>query len=164
MKLQHVRAMARKEWWHLLRDPRSLAMILLMPLMLLFLFGYAVRLDISEAPIGVLQESRDAQSDDIVARFDASHAFRVAARFHDRRALRDALQSGKIWAGLVVPYDYAKKLQRRDASLQLLLDGVDANSARLLRNYAAALVNDYASSLSGRAPPIRIEEDRKSVV
>ena len=68
MKLQHVRAMARKEWWHLLRDPRSLAFILLMPLMLLFLFGYAVRLDITEAPIGVLQETRDAQSDDIVAR------------------------------------------------------------------------------------------------
>ena len=158
MKLQHVRAMARKEWWHLLRDPRSLAFILLMPLMLLFLFGYAVRLDITEAPIGVLQETRDAQSDDIVARFDASHAFHVVAHFHDRRSLRVALQSGQIWAGLVVPYDYAKKLQRRDASLQLLLDGVDANTARLLRNYATALVNDYALSLSGASPPIRIED------
>jgi ABC-2 type transport system permease protein len=158
MNLQHVRAMARKEWWHLLRDPRSLAMILLMPLMLLFLFGYAVRLDIREAPIGVLQESQDAQSDDIVARFDASYAFQVTARFHDRRALRAALQSGRIWAGLVVPYDYAKRLHRHDAVLQLLLDGVDANTARLLRNYATALVDDYARSLSGRAPPVRIED------
>jgi drug efflux transport system permease protein len=157
MNLQHVRAMARKEWWHLLRDPRSLAMILLMPLMLLFLFGYAVRLDIDEAPIGVLQESRDAQSDEIVARFDASHAFQVVARFHDRQSLRTALQAGKIWAGLVVPHDYAKRLSHHDAVLQLLLDGVDANTARLLRNYATALVNDYALSLSARAPPIRIE-------
>ena len=156
MKLQHVRAMARKEWWHLLRDPRSLAMILLMPLMLLFLFGYAVRLDISEAPIGVLQESRDAQSDDIVARFDASHAFRVVVYAHNRQTLRAALQSGRIWAGLVVPYDYARHLQRGDAELQLLLDGVDANTARLLRNYATALVNDYAGSLSGRAPAVRV--------
>ena len=158
MNLQHVRAMARKEWWHLLRDPRSLTMILLMPLMLLFLFGYAVRLDISKAPIGVLQESRDAQSDAIVARFDASYAFRVVAIFHDRQSLRAALQAGKIWAGLVVPVDYAKRLNRHDATLQFLLDGVDANTARLLRNYAAALINDYALSLSGRAPPLRIEE------
>ena len=158
MNLQHVRAMARKEWWHLLRDPRSLAMMLLMPLMLLFLFGYAVRLDISEAPLGVLQERRDAQSDAIVARFDASNAFHVVARFHDRPALRAALQSGEIWAALVVPYDYAKQLQRRNATLQLLLDGVDANTARLLRNYAIFLVNDYAQSLSGVTPPIRIED------
>lgn len=158
MRLQHVRAMARKEWWHLLRDPRSLAFILLMPLMLLFLFGYAVRLDISEAPIGVLQETRDAQSDDIVARFDASHAFRVVAHFHDRDALRAALQSGRVWAGLVVPRDYGKQLLRHDAKLQLLLDGVDANTARLLRNYAEALINDYAQSVGGREPPIRIEE------
>ena len=158
MNLQHVRAMARKEWWHLLRDPRSLALILLMPLMLLFLFGYAVRLDIDEAPIGVLQENRDAQSDDIVARFDASHAFQVVARFHDRKSLRVALQSGEIWAGLVVPYDYSKRLIRHDAVLQFLLDGVDANTARILRNYAAALINDYALSLSARDPPVRIED------
>ena len=45
MNLQRIRAMARKEWWHLLRDPRSLALILLMPSMLLFLFGYALSLD-----------------------------------------------------------------------------------------------------------------------
>lgn len=158
MRLQHVRAMARKEWWHLLRDPRSLALILLMPLMLLFLFGYAVRLDIREAPIGVLQESQDARSDEIVARFDASRAFRVVARFHDRRALRAALQSGAIWAGLVVPHDYARKLQRQTATLQWLLDGVDANTARLLRNYAVVLVNDYALSLGHGAAPLRIED------
>jgi len=158
MRLQHVRAMARKEWWHLLRDPRSLAFILLMPLMQLFLFGYAVRLDISEAPLGILQEHRDAQSDAVVAHFQASRAFRLVGYFHDRKALRAALQSDRIWAGLVIPYDYARQLQHGGATLQLVLDGVDANTARLLRNYATALINDYAQTLSPRAPPIRIED------
>lgn len=158
MNLQRVRAIARKEWWHLLRDPRSLALIILMPAMLLFLFGYAIRLDITEAPIGVLQESRDAQSNEIVARFDASYAFRVVARFTDRHALRAAIEKGEVWAGLIVPEDYARDLQRREAKLQFILDGIDANSARLLRNYALALVNDYASMLSGREPAIRIED------
>ena len=157
MNWQHVRAMARKEWWHLLRDSRSLAMMLLMPLMLLFLFGYAVRLDISEAPIGVLQESRDAVSDDLAARFDASHAFHIVTYVHDRQALRDALQSGQIWAGLVIPHDYARQLQQHQATVQLLLDGVDANTARLMRNYAAMLINDYSLSLSDAAA-VRIED------
>lgn len=158
MKLQRVRAMARKEWRHLMRDPRSLALILLMPAMLLFLYGYAIRLDVSEAPIGVLQQSDDMAADDIVARFDASHAFHVVARFNDRHALTEALQSGRVWAGLVVPVDYARQLSRGKARLQLLLDGVDANTARLLRNYALALVNDYAMDVSGGRPPIEIED------
>lgn len=143
MKLQHVRAMARKEWWHLLRDPRSLALILLMPTMLLFLFGYALRLDITDLPLGVLQESPDAVADAVVARFDGSRAFNVVARYTDRRQLRRDLQAGTVAAALVVPRDMTAALARGEAELQLILDGVDANSARLARNYAQAIVNDY---------------------
>ena len=158
MRLQHVRAMARKEWWHLLRDPRSLALILLMPTMLLFLFGYAIRLDISEAPIGLLQESHDAASNDLAARFEASHAFHVARYFQNRRQLRDALQAGEVWAAVVIPHDYDKQLVAGSARLQLILDGVDANTARLVRNYTLALVNDYALGLNEHGPPIQIDD------
>jgi ABC-2 type transport system permease protein len=158
MRLQHVRAMARKEWWHLLRDPRSLALILLMPTMLLFLFGYAIRLDISEAPIGVLQESHDASSRVLTEHFEASHAFHVTRYFHNRAELRAAVQQGKVWAALVIPHDYAEHLARGDARLQLILDGVDANTARLVRNYALALVNDYAMNFGRHTPPIEIDD------
>jgi ABC-2 type transport system permease protein len=157
MNIQHVRAMARKEWWHLLRDPRSLAMMLLMPTMLLFLFGYAIRLDITEAPIGILQESQDGASNEIAARFDASHAFAVTARYRDRRAMTEALQRGDIWAGVVIPKEYSTELARGQARVQLLLDGIDANTARLLRNYALVLVNDYALSLGGQ-PPVQLDD------
>ncbi len=158
MNAQHVRAIARKECWHLFRDPRSLAFILLMPTMLLFLFGYAIRLDITEAPIGVLQEARDGASNAIAACFDASHAFRVVQRFENRGELRAAIQSGEVWAGIVIPHDYGRALVRGQASVQLLLDGVDANTARLVRNYTLALVDDYARRLSTEALPIRIED------
>ena len=158
MRWQHVRAMARKEWWHLLRDPRSLALILLMPTMLLFLFGHAIRLDITDAPIGVLQERHDAASNELTARFEASHAFRVVYHYRDRRALRADIQAGAVWAGVVIPVDYAQQLAAGHARIQLLLDGVDANTARLVRNYALALVNDYALTLGQSGPPIRIED------
>jgi ABC-2 type transport system permease protein len=156
--MQPIRAMARKEWWHLLRDPRSLAMMFLMPTMLLFLFGYAIRLDIMEAPIGVLQESHDSRANDLLARLDASHAFHVVARFENRRQLEHAIQVGTVWAALVIPHSYAADLAQGKAKLQLILDGVDANTARLMRNYVKALVNDYAMTLSGAQPPIELND------
>ena len=157
MRLQHIRAMARKEWWHLLRDPRSLLLIIFMPTMLLFLFGYAIRLDITEAPVGILQESHDALSNEISARVNASHAFHVIRYFQSRRALAAAIQDGEIWAGLVIPHDFARDERNGNAALQLIIDGVDANTARLIRNYSQALVNDFMTQ-SGLRPAIRIDD------
>ncbi len=157
MNLQHVRAMARKEWWHLLRDWRSLALILLMPSMLLFLFGYAIRLDISNAPIAIVQESRFACADELAAHFAAAQAFRVVLRTNDRREAERALETGSVWAVLILPADFACNPQQGQAVVQWLLDGVDANSARLLRNYALAIVDQYAQEL-GYRPPLRIQD------
>ena len=158
MRIQQIRAMARKEWWHLLRDPRSLAMMLLMPSMLLFLFGYAIRLDIVEAPIGVLQESHDSRANDLLAQINASRAFHVVAYYSSRQQLQNAIQGDKVWAALVIPHSYAADLMQGNAHLQLILDGVDANTARLIRNYMLGLINDYSISLSGTQPPIQLED------
>jgi len=157
MRMQHVRAMARKEWWHLFRDPRSLAMILLMPTMLLFLFGYAIRLDITEAPIGVLQESRDALTDDLASHLDASRAFQVTHIFKSRPQLREAIQRGDVWGAIVIPASFTRDMLNGDATLQLITDGVDANTARLIRNYTQAMVNDYLIH-NGLQPPIQLED------
>jgi ABC-2 type transport system permease protein len=157
MNLQHIRAIARKEWWHLFRDPRSLALLILMPSMLLFLFGYAIRLDIVEAPIGILQQSQNEQTREITSAFDASRAFDVVRHYSSRQALGDAIAQGEIWAGLVIPYDFSRNLQRGSASLQFIVDGVDANTGRLLRNYAQALLNDYLMR-QGSEPQLRIED------
>jgi len=158
MKLQHVSAVARKECWHLLRDPRSLALILLMPLMLLFLFGYALRLDITNLPLGVLQHSHDATANAIVARFDGSNAFQVVREYTSLKQLEADLQTGKVAAGLVVPRELSKGLARREGTLQFILDGGDANSARLARNYAQGILNDYLKQQGLVKLPIEIED------
>jgi len=153
-----VFAMARKEARHLARDPLSLALLFLFPMIQLFLLGYAIRLDIMGAPIGILQESRDAAATEITARFEGSPAFSVVRRFGDRRALADALQNGDVWAAVVIPHDYARDLARGEARVQLILDGKDANTARLVRNYALALVDRYAQSLNGAAAGITVQD------
>lgn len=157
IKLQRVRAMARKEWWHLLRDPTSLALVLLMPGMLLFLFGYAIRLDLYEAPIAIVQESRNDCASELAARFTASSVFKVQLRSADRREVIKALQAGVIWAALIIPNDYDCALGSKANHVQWLIDGVDANTARLLRNYALMLVENYSlEQVPGTV--IRIEE------
>ncbi|HEX7156550.1 MAG TPA: ABC transporter permease [Burkholderiaceae bacterium] len=151
MKLRNVLAMARKEWRHLLRDPRSLAQMFLLPAMMLFIYGYALRLDIFEAPVGQLQESRDAASDELAERIGASRAFRIERRYRDRAQLQDSIAAHEVWAAFVIPHDYPVRLAQGGAAVQLILDGMDANTARLVRNYALALVNNYAATL-GPAP------------
>ena len=157
MRWRNIRAVARKEARHLIRDARSLALMFLMPTIMLFLYGYAIRLDIMAAPIGILQETRDLASDELVAHLASSPAFHVAARYRDRHALAESIQRGEVWAAFVVPRDYARNLREGSAQVQLILDGTDANTARLVRNYALALVNGYAISLAGAAPHIEID-------
>lgn len=157
MRWRNVVAMARKETRHLLRDARSLALMFLMPTIMLFIYGYAIRLDITGAPLGILQESSDLASDELAAHFAASPAFQVLAHYRDRKELAASIQRGQVWAAVVIPRDYASELVHGDATIQLILDGTDANTARLVRNYALALVNAYALSVSGVSPYIEVD-------
>jgi ABC-2 type transport system permease protein len=128
MKPGNVLAMARKEVRHLLRDVRSLALMFLLPAMMLFIYGYAIRLDIVHAPIGLLQEAQDAQSRELAAHFEASPAFRVVRHFAGRA--------------------------------QLILDGMDSNTARLMRNEVLQMVNDRALALA--RPPAMVSVEMRT--
>jgi ABC-2 type transport system permease protein len=155
--MRNVWAMARKEVRHLVRDARSLALMFLLPAMMLFIYGSAIRLDIRDAPIGLLEESRDPPSRDLAARFEAGSVFRVVRHFPDRRALGEAIARHEVWAAIVVPEGFAADLRRGHARVQLVLDGMDANTARLMRNYVLQLVNGYAASLAPRPALVNVE-------
>ncbi len=151
MRLGHVAAMARKEVRHLVRDARSLALMFLLPAMMLFIYGYAIRLDIVEAPIGLLVEAHDASARALAAHFEASRAFEVVRHFHDRESLGEAVATHQVWAAIVIPSDFDRQAQRGSASVQLILDGMDSNTARLMRNYVMQLVAAYSVELDAAA-------------
>jgi ABC-2 type transport system permease protein len=155
-----VLAMARKEVRHLLRDARSLALMFLLPAMMLLIYGYGIRLDLRHAPIALLQESDDAASRELAAHFAHSPAFALARVLHDRRELRDAVGGGAVWAAVVIPSTFARDLREGHASVQLVLDGTDANTARLLRNQVLQLVNDQALAL--RRPPAMVTVETRT--
>jgi ABC-2 type transport system permease protein len=160
MRAANVAAMARKEVRHLVRDLRSLALMFLLPAMMLFIYGYGIRLDIVHAPVGLMLESSDAQARELAAHFEASPAFRIVRHFDGRAALREALSTRQVWAAVVIPDTYAGDLQQGRARIQLILDGMDANTARLLRNAVLQMVNDQALAL--KRPPAMVQVEMRT--
>jgi len=152
-------AIARKESIQLRRDPRSLLLAFLLPVMLLVLFGYAITFDINDIRTAVVDHDRSASSRDLVHTLTASGYFRVTQHL-DRAADVGALfDSGDAQIALVIPPDFSERMGAgRPAPLQLLVDGADANTATIAIAYARAVVQSWAARAGMQlAIPIRTE-------
>ncbi|MGX9364441.1 ABC transporter permease [Desulfoplanes sp. PS50] len=140
IRLSRLAAVARKEFLHVIRDWRSLVMAVAIPLLLLLLFGYALSLDLKNVPTMVLDRSQTPQSRELVSLFQGSPYFEILSHTDDYAAMQHGLDRGDILVGLVIPDDFAGSLlSGKDTSIQVLVDGSDANSARLAMNYVAAI-------------------------
>ncbi len=136
-------ALVRKEFVHIRRDPRSLAMAFLMPLILLVLFGYAITMDIGNLDVAVYDQDKSAASRDYVERFRASGYFTVVAAESYREAGR-LLDAGAAHLVLVIPGHFARDLQqRRTVQVQVLADGSDANTATVALGYVEAITGRF---------------------
>ncbi len=144
MTLSRTWAIARKEFIHLYRDPRSLALVVLMPALLMLLFGYAVTLDVKKVPMAVLDHDRTQESLSFIQRFTSSFYFDLRYFVQDGREMRDLIERGSIKMGLVIPWDFSKTVKRgRKAEVQLLLDGSDSNTANIILSYVQAVARQY---------------------
>ena len=148
MSLTRLLAIARKEFIQLYRDPNSLAIIFVMPLLLLLLFGYAVTLDIKEVRVAVYDRDRSEKSRDFIHRFAQSSYFRMAADAQDYKALTRLINLREAQVGLVIPNDFSRSLDSgRSTAVQVLLDGSDANTANIILGYTRAVVQGYSQSV-----------------
>ncbi|HHO68523.1 MAG TPA: ABC transporter permease, partial [Gammaproteobacteria bacterium] len=137
----HMRlgAMVRKESLQILRDPSSLAIAFLMPLILLILFGYGVSLDAREVPVALVVEQPGAETERFVAGFGQSDYF-VPKRFYSIQAAEQALRERRVQGIVWLRSTFADNvLDARGAPIGLIVDGVDANQARLLQGYVQAV-------------------------
>ncbi len=148
----------RKEFIHIRRDPRSLAIIILMPILQLALFGYAIDMDVKNIKIGVLDESRTPASRDLVRRFTGSGYFVQEAILQQRSQIEDYFRSRRVKAVLVIPTDYAASLSRQAIiPVQMLIDGSDSNTGSIILNATRQLMAEASMELSGiEAPTLRI--------
>ncbi len=144
MKLRKVKALARKEFYHLLRDFRSLYLAFFIPLLLILLFGYALSLDVENVTTVVVDYDKTFLSRDFISRLDSSSYFKVTNHLHTAKEVEEYLDNGWVVMGLVIPPGWTAALQAdREAPLQVLLDGSDPNFAGISRAYVSAFIEEY---------------------
>ena len=143
----------KKELLQLRRDRRLMFVLLFAPIFQLFVFGYAVTLDIKHIPLVVCDRDRQAESRRLIQSFAQSGYFDVRGAVDSPADLDGQLASGRALVGLYLPADFSKRLARGEAaSIQVLLDGTDMNSAGVAGGYAAGLLAHHARA---RGPLLR---------
>lgn len=148
MNLRRTKAVAKKEFLHVIRDPRALGISIALPLVLLLLFGYALTLDVDNVPLVIWDQSNTPQSRDLVSRFTGSRYFSLVDRAGSYGDVEEALDHGKALMALVVPLDFGRRVASgRPVEVQVVADGSDANTATLALNYAEAIVQGYSQRL-----------------
>jgi ABC-2 type transport system permease protein len=144
VKVSRTWAIAKKEFVHIYRDPRSLALVILMPALLMLLFGYAVTLDVKKVSMAVLDRDRSQESLNFIQRFTASPYFRLRFWVQDERAMKRLIDQGEVKMGLILPWDFSKTIKsEKIVSVQALIDGADANTANLILSYAQTIARQY---------------------
>ncbi len=138
-RLRRLAGLIRKESFQILRDPSSFLIAGVLPLLLLFIFGFGVSLDLKRVPIGVVVEWPSPESDSFLASFRNSRYFEVHLA-RDRRAFEPQLVSGRLKGIVVLAADFSDRLGRGDtAPIQVIVDGSDPNTAGLVQNYVQGL-------------------------
>ncbi len=153
LSLGRLLAVARKEWVQLRRDPRSMGMAFALPLALLLFFGYAITWDIKDIRLAIVDQDPGQASRELQQAFEGSGYFRITERLTTPGEIDRELTHARITGALVIPTNFARDLAAgRGATVQLLLDGADANTATIAMSYADAIVARYSRDviLKGR--------------
>jgi ABC-2 type transport system permease protein len=144
VKLSRTWAISKKEFFHIYRDPRSLALVILMPALLMLLFGYAITIDVKKVPMAVLDRDRTQESLSFIQRFSASPYFSLQTFVSDEKEITRLIDKGEVTMGLVLPWDFSKTIKAdRTASVQVLVDGTDSNTANIVLGYVQAVARQY---------------------
>ena len=145
----------RKETHHILRDRQTLAVLLLMPVVMVLLFGYAIRTDVEDVRLIVVAPSADARGADLIRTLDATRSLRVTEVLPSTAAVEAQLRRGAADVALLLPPDFARSFARAEADVLILSDGVNANFAETTEGYVRAVVQGWAQAHGSRGPLVR---------
>jgi ABC-2 type transport system permease protein len=137
----------RKEFIQIFRDARTLAMILIIPIMQLFLLGYSATSDVRNIPLAVLDQSRSPESRALLDSYRAADYFRIAYDVGSETEIEELIESGKARAAVVIPPDYAQRLAEGSAHVAFILDGSDPTTASTALSAAQLISQSHAIDL-----------------
>jgi ABC-2 type transport system permease protein len=138
----------RKEFRQVLREPRMRGMMLGPPIIQLLIFGYAVNLDVDHSQIAWMDQDRTPQSRELLAGFEGSPQFQVVATPASEAEIQDLMDHGRVQAVVRVLAGFGRDIERgKTASVQILVDGTNSNTAAIVGGRAAALVSSYGGKV-----------------
>jgi ABC-2 type transport system permease protein len=143
----------RKEVRHIRRDPRTLAVVLALPVVQVVLFGFAIRTDVDHVRLAIVDPAPDETTLALRSRFAAAGVFEIKAVLQRTADLDPLFRSGEVQQAIVFQADFADRLRARSAQLLIVTDGTEPNTASLLQAYAEAVIARFAASDRGRATP-----------
>jgi ABC-2 type transport system permease protein len=143
-KMRRVGALVRKETRQIIRDPSSIALGIVLPVLLILLFGYGLSLDVTNVPVAVVVEDPSPAAKDLAASFELSPYFDVRLMTSMPQAQRLML-TRKVDGVVRIRPDFSRQLSLGDAEVQLLVHGVDANHARIIQTYAQGALGQWAA-------------------
>lgn len=154
----------KKEIYHILRDKRTLVVILGIPIVEMLLFGFVLTNEIKQVNIAVCDLSKDEVTQQIIQKLEGSGYFKVETYLSGLQSVESIFRRGKIKEVIVFEPHFSQKLQKEGiANVQLISDASDANFSNLVVNYTSAIINSYARELSqtsqqpiGIVPQIRM--------
>lgn len=148
-------SLARKETFQIFRDPSSILIAFVLPLILLLLFGFGISLDANSIRIGIVVQDARTDARSLVQAFEGSDYFETVTAF-DQAALEPGLVSGQLRGLVIIPPDFTERLRRRDpAPIEILTDGSQPNTAQFVANYAQGVYSVWqARRLADAALPV----------
>ncbi len=158
--MKQFRSFVLKEFRQIFRDRRTLLILLGMPLMLVLLLGYAIKTELNDVRMVVLDPSKDAETQRVVERFRASKYFTVVGEVDNQGQVNAAFKEGDVDLVLAFSSHFADNLMRGGAAIQLIADGTDPNQASMLTMYAQSVLSSYREELAERYPvpmQVRVE-------
>jgi ABC-2 type transport system permease protein len=158
-------ALIRKEFREIVRDHVTLSIAIFLPLVLLFLFGYGVSLDVEDISLAVYDQDKSQESARLTEAFTANGYFRLNHQLSSDPEVNEVLDSGKAALVLIIPPDFSSRIKMdRKAGLQIIIDGSFSATAIIVSNYAMSIVERYATNLvltriakQGYPPPERVQ-------
>jgi ABC-2 type transport system permease protein len=155
--MKQFRSFVRKEFRHIFRDRRTMLILLMMPVVMMLLFGFALTTEVRNTPLAVFDPSNDVATQRIVRQLDANAYFSLVETLRTPEDIDRTLREGR--AGLVVVFSerFYEGLSRGEASVQLIADATDPNQARTFTAYASAIISSCVREMQpGNQPPLQI--------
>jgi ABC-2 type transport system permease protein len=160
-KLQRTGCLIRKETRQILRDPSSIAIGIVLPVVLILLFGYGLSLDVTDVPVAVVVEDPSPAARELAASFQLSHYFDAQLMTSMAHA-QELMLSQKVDGIVRIRPDFTRLLNLGNAEVQLLVHGVDANHARIIQGYARGAIGQWmarrsAQGISVASGPVNVQ-------